>query len=226
MARFVHGLIGPVVAGTGAAALLWSLRSGMTMIDYLGAHRADPAGYAVAAAIAFLAYAAVRTALAGALQIVATIAATLPGGRGRAARLYEMAARTAPLLVRYALIGLTGVSAVACTAPPEAEPTRPAIVDPDWTAPGQHSRADRQHTAGPHRSAPPRTQQPSERPAVVVTVRRGDTLWSIAAARLPAGHSPSDVAEAWPRWYEANRTVIGDDPDMLMPGQHLHGPTS
>ncbi|GEK17198.1 LysM peptidoglycan-binding domain-containing protein [Cellulomonas persica] len=57
-----------------------------------------------------------------------------------------------------------------------------------------------------------------------VVVASGDSLWSIAAAHLPADATTADIAAAWPRWYEANRTVIGDDPDVLLVGQSLEVP--
>lgn len=58
----------------------------------------------------------------------------------------------------------------------------------------------------------------------LVTVRRGDTLWGLAARHLGAGASDAEVAREWPRWYAANRAVIGDDPDLLVPGQQLRPP--
>jgi nucleoid-associated protein YgaU len=58
----------------------------------------------------------------------------------------------------------------------------------------------------------------------LVTVRRGDTLWSIAAHHLGGGATPASTAREWPRWYAANRAVIGDDPDLLLPGQQLRPP--
>jgi outer membrane biosynthesis protein TonB len=60
--------------------------------------------------------------------------------------------------------------------------------------------------------------------ATTVSVRAGDTLWEIAAAHLPAGSGDAAVAAAWPRWYEANRDVIGPDPDVIHPGQVLTAP--
>jgi hypothetical protein len=69
---------------------------------------------------------------------------------------------------------------------------------------------------------------PPPRPAVAahdaVTVRRGDSLWSIAARHLEAGASDAEVARAWPRWYAANRTVIGENPDLIRPGMQLVPP--
>jgi hypothetical protein len=58
-----------------------------------------------------------------------------------------------------------------------------------------------------------------------VVVRRGDTLWELAARHLGARASAADIARAWPRWYAANRRVIGADPAFLLPGQLLYPPT-
>ncbi|MDP9935280.1 hypothetical protein J2T11_001627 [Paenarthrobacter nicotinovorans] len=57
-----------------------------------------------------------------------------------------------------------------------------------------------------------------------VEVKAGDTLWSIAAARLAPFSTDVDVAVAWPQWYAANRSIIGDDPSVLIPGQILRPP--
>lgn len=62
-------------------------------------------------------------------------------------------------------------------------------------------------------------------PAEEVVVHRGDTLWGIAARHLGAQATDQDVADAWPRWYAANRDVIGPDPDLIVPGQRLVVPT-
>ncbi|MBO8188516.1 LysM peptidoglycan-binding domain-containing protein [Streptomyces spirodelae] len=46
-----------------------------------------------------------------------------------------------------------------------------------------------------------------------VTVRAGDSLTRIAAQH--------EVAGGWAELYERNRETIGDDPDLIRPGQHL-----
>ncbi|MBN0041007.1 LysM peptidoglycan-binding domain-containing protein [Cellulosimicrobium cellulans] len=66
---------------------------------------------------------------------------------------------------------------------------------------------------------------PADGPREVVVVR-GDSLWSIAARHLPDGASDAQVAHAVQRWYAANVGVIGDDPDLVRPGQVLVAPAS
>lgn len=70
---------------------------------------------------------------------------------------------------------------------------------------------------------------PETRPLVVppgepVVVRAGDSLWSIAARALPKSSADRQIAQAWPRWWSANRAVIGDDPDLIHPGAQLSAP--
>lgn len=92
-------------------------------------------------------------------------------------------------------------------------------------------------TAAEPPGSPPAAATPSpgtaERPSEDSTedsthlVRPGDSLWRVAAARLAARGDPAtDAATAaeWPRWYAANRGVIGPDPDLLRPGQVLTPP--
>lgn len=59
-----------------------------------------------------------------------------------------------------------------------------------------------------------------------VVVLRGDTLWGIAARSLPADATDADVAAAVARWHSANVAVIGDDPDLIRPGQVLVAPSA
>jgi hypothetical protein len=57
-------------------------------------------------------------------------------------------------------------------------------------------------------------------------VAPGECLWSVAAGRLGPDASDAEIARAWPRWYAANRPVIGDDPDRLLPGTVLRAPAA
>lgn len=57
-----------------------------------------------------------------------------------------------------------------------------------------------------------------------VVVHRGDTLWAIAAATFDDDATDAEILRAVVRWHEANRDLIGDDPDLILPGQVLHAP--
>jgi hypothetical protein len=60
-----------------------------------------------------------------------------------------------------------------------------------------------------------------------VVVQQGDSLWSITDDVLgPAPEDAALLASSWPLLHEANRDVIGDDPDLLRPGQVLTVPAA
>lgn len=52
----------------------------------------------------------------------------------------------------------------------------------------------------------------------------GDSLWSIAAAHLRTDATDWEIAQEWPRWHQANRDRIGDDPHTLPAGTLLTPP--
>lgn len=56
------------------------------------------------------------------------------------------------------------------------------------------------------------------KPGSTYTVQSGDTLWDIAQR---AYADPED----WDTIYNANKQVIGNDPNLIKPGQVLHIPT-
>ena len=55
-------------------------------------------------------------------------------------------------------------------------------------------------------------------PFTEVTVRPGDSLWSLSSARLGPFASDVDIALDWPRIYQANREIIGGNPNLLQAG--------
>jgi nucleoid-associated protein YgaU len=55
-------------------------------------------------------------------------------------------------------------------------------------------------------------------------VAPGDCLWLIAARRLGPHPTDAEITAQWPRWYAANRSVIGADPNLITPGEVLHAP--
>jgi hypothetical protein len=157
----------------------------------------------------------------GVLGLILTAATAAPGLLGRVAGTLQRgvlpagARRAAAVALGIGLgVGLTtpafatATESVAAAAPdwpsaesapdwPDAVPAEPA---PDWPAPADGDRV----------------------------VLRGDCLWDIAAAHLTAedGSPPTDavIVEAVTAWWTTNRSVIGPDPDLLLPGQVLHPP--
>lgn len=61
----------------------------------------------------------------------------------------------------------------------------------------------------------------SETDPAQVRVRAGDTLWAIAAHTLAPDAAPEAINDRCHDLYELNRSVIGPDPDLIIPGQHL-----
>ena len=111
----------------------------------------------------------------------------------------------------------------------EEEPDVPGAVDevpvPGWTPTASHPDPVGRATAEVGLVSTTSSTAQETIPERVV-VHRGDTLWDIAARHLGEHATDQDVAEAWPLWYAANRDVIGDDPDLIHPGQRLVVPTS
>lgn len=98
---------------------------------------------------------------------------------------------------------------------------RPAPApDPRWrpAGPGASVDAESSRLLAP----PPRVTSAG---IEAMTVRRGDSLWSIAARNLGSDATDAEIARAWPQWYAVNRDVIGANPDLIIPGQQLRPPT-
>lgn len=185
----------------------------------------------------------------GVLGLVLTGLSTLPGLAGRAAGVAVLV--LVPAGIRRVAAVAVGVSlvatpAVAVPGPPAggaalsvaasdvAVPPGPA---PDWPTSGQAAPPPPEAGAtAPPAGTPtvsdttdtgPVPDWPAPPPAGAHVVVRGDTLWDLAASRLTAsGRAPSAaaVATAVQAWWQANAGVIGDDPDLLLPGQVLLPP--
>jgi resuscitation-promoting factor RpfA len=144
----------------------------------------------------------------------------------------------APSMTQRLAAAALGVALTAGPAAAHAAVDRPAGGAPSPTSPTSPTsttsptRAGDTSEAGDRHGSPRRSAWSADRPAGgdVVVVRPGDTLWTLAATRLGDGDPAHErdvraVAAAWPRWWHANRAVVGPDPDLIRPGQVLHPPT-
>ncbi|WP_328917198.1 MULTISPECIES: transglycosylase family protein [unclassified Streptomyces] len=105
----------------------------------------------------------------------------------------------------------TASHTVHVPAAKKAKPAHPATKAPA-KAPAKSSHPASTHPAPTH---PAPTHPASTHPAAHggYTVSAGDTLSGIAAEKHLTG--------GWPKLYDANRKVVGDDPDLILPGQKL-----
>ena len=228
---------GPVAISACCAAALLCLAP--SPADSLAVLRAPAAAGLTAPLVATAALLA--QVLTAWLLLVAllTLGASGPASAARLSR--ALLRRCAPGAVRSAVAVALGTGLVvgaaagpAAAAPPS--PTAPAAAPPTASSPGA-APARRTPTSLPSSaldwpglSAATRTPtgpgaeraRSTAEPAVVV--RPGDTLWGLAARSLPPRASDTDRAAEWPRWWSANRQVIGEDPDLLLPGQRLVAP--
>ena len=206
---------GLAAIGIAVAALTWRLRP--SSAPYAGSPDA-----AIVTSCSWLAW-----ALAGYLAVTVVVVASghLLGPVGAVRRVVP---KVTPRAVRRLVDATLTFSAAAAvvgssTAAQAAIPVRGHVVTEqavksptgsalDW--PGlttaQDQRPARQHSEPQHNAA--------------VVVQPGDTLWSIAARHLGGDASGVAITAAWHDWYAANRDVIGPNPSLIHPGQHLTPP--
>ncbi|WP_205371517.1 transglycosylase family protein [Streptomyces tsukubensis] len=100
---------------------------------------------------------------------------------------------------------------------PDVSPERRGGDQPGAAAQGGRAAAESvRKAATPQRTAPKQqkatpTTVPTQREGY--TVARGDSLSRIADTK--------NVQGGWPKLYEQNRSTVGSDPDLIMPGQRL-----
>ncbi|MBR7743890.1 hypothetical protein KC207_11370 [Phycicoccus sp. BSK3Z-2] len=116
-----------------------------------------------------------------------------------------------------ATAGWTTAATAGWTSPAAAPGVAAGDPDPGWTP-------ERPRVRPQPDLAPLGTRSPGSDADPTVVVRRGDSLWTIAARHLGAYATDAEIAAEWPRWYAENRAAVGDDPDLLLPGVLLRAP--
>ncbi|WP_052710618.1 LysM domain-containing protein [Pseudofrankia sp. DC12] len=120
---------------------------------------------------------------------------------------------------------------------PSPAPWTPTVVDSAPATEAAGGQAATSPDAGWPNLAPPFSSVPVSAPAPAAptpadrsfdpqVVQRGDSLWTIAARHLGPGASDAQIAAEWPRWWAANRAVIGSDPNILHVGEQLQPPAA
>lgn len=69
-----------------------------------------------------------------------------------------------------------------------------------------------------------RPVRPTAAEATTVSVRQGDCLWDIAAHELGPTATDLEVDRRWRQWYQHNRSLIGAEADLILPGTVLMAP--
>lgn len=171
-----------------------------------------------------------------ALAVVSYAATSVSPSAASTAALETLVDLGCPRLLRRLVLAGLGI-AIGATGPAMADP--PGVGD----GPGAHGSAadgisglplpDRTIgslpalRARPAARSAPATEAPRpvpRDPGGTVLVRPGDSLWTIASDLLPASASDRAVTVAWHRLHEVNRTQIGRDPDLIVPGTRLEVP--
>jgi LysM repeat protein len=241
---------GSVVVWLGSIALVVRLhpgRGGLPSGGWLDWVARDPehAITVLAAGVAWLLAAWLVVVLGLALVAEMTTGAS---ALGRVAE--GLLGRVAPAIVRHAVRSMLSAALVLSPAGPAlaaATPTAVAMADaaplPSVPAPvvAPAERipsldwpltrlASPRPTNGPASTPPARVQPapspppatpPSAAPTAQHRVQPGDTLWALAATELPPTATAAEITAAWQAIYAANRSVIGPDPALLLPGELL-----
>ena len=176
------------------------------------ARAASAAGKFTPAFMRRLALAAVGLQLVTAPLATASPLPALPGSPGAAP---AASAAWTPAAVP-ATTG-TPPPAVISTPGPGPQPGTPAVANPQWQPISPLVEP------GPLVGRQLRAPQPGVQ-STEVTVRPGDSLWTLSSARLGPFASDVDIALDWPLIYQANKDIIGANPNLLRPGQVLQLP--
>jgi nucleoid-associated protein YgaU len=95
-----------------------------------------------------------------------------------------------------------------------------AVPSAPITTAGQGELTIVSHAAAPPAVAPAPGEHAHDGCAASYEVRAGDSLWSIAASHAGV-HGVHATAIAWHAIYASNRSTIGGNPGLLLPGERL-----
>lgn len=228
----VEGFIGAAISVIGVVAVVWWV---LTLLVAIASDLVLRRGPSTAARLAQRCTPAVMRRLAAALVGINLVAVpAVAHGAHPDPSSMERTSASVPLQVAQAHPPLMG----NLRSLPAAAPASKVAASPSWspvpvagtsaTGPAEERAAVSpgwkpapMPTAG-GMLAP--TPMRSDLDGVAVVVVPGDSLWSIVERHLGPLSTAADVAEAWPAWYDTNRTIIGEDPSLLLPGQVLRAP--
>ena len=147
------------------------------------------------------------------LIVLAVVAEAATAGRVRLALRWGCPPTLHRHLIAVATVVVTALATPAPAAHAEQTPEPSGtVLDglrlPDLPAPLEASSADSRAETAPSVSG-------------WVTVHAGDSLWRISRRLLPARASPARVSSTTNDLYAHNHSLIGPDPDLIHPGQHL-----
>ncbi len=196
-------------------------------LDHLSADDFGSLSGLIAAGVAWSAYAWL------AMAIVLTALERLPGTLGRAAAILTrtITSEGSRVLLRSALglaVWTPLTIGIAHAAPGDgAGSVRWGVVEKPSSVPAPRASPSGDRLAIPDRpTVGAETRYTPVRPASSVRVRRGDSLWAIAAREIGPDASDAAIARRWPQWYAANAGRIGPDSDLIHPGEVLNRPAS
>jgi nucleoid-associated protein YgaU len=134
--------------------------------------------------------------------------------------LKRMGLKLMPAFLRASLgLGLV----IGFTSPASAETTAPQIPVIDRVI--DFEVETQSPSQAPSETVPVvETEKPAETstPLATYTVKSGDSLWSIAQERVVGTNASVDeIDQAWRAIWKANKSVIGNNPSLIRPGQEI-----
>ena len=147
-------------------------------------------------------------------------AATSPQATGASASPHE-SSESPPVPVQQQRPSLSPYAQPYGTPPPNisAEPAVPPTIQPQAEHQSLSPFFGGQREGAPSREVSPASRNHATRSSHQVVV--GDSLWSIACQELSDDASPPEILEYSLRIHSANLDVMGDNPNILYPGQTL-----